>query len=311
MTDVLAGPSLGDGVPDPSLPGEGGLVDKQGGQSSWLLLRTFAENKLALVGVGLVVTIAGFCFLGPLFYHGDSLATRLMDYNLPPGAGMPLGTDDSGRDVLLRLMLGGQSSLEIGIAVALLATSFGAVWGTLAGFFGGLPDAVMMRFVDAMLAIPALFLFLFLASVVQPNLWLIIVVLSVFSWLAPARLARGEVLSLRTREYVDAVRSMGGKRSRIIMRHLLPNVMGTIVVNATFQVADAIIVLALLSYLGFGLAPPAPTWGGMLSSGVLYFYDGYWWEIYPAGLMIVLTVVAFNFIGDALRDASEVRLQRR
>jgi peptide/nickel transport system permease protein len=142
-------------------------------------------------------------------------------------------------------------------------------------------------------------------------LLLIIIVLSVFSWLVPGRLVRGEVLSLRTRDYVQAVRQMGGRGPRIVLRHLLPNAIGTIVVNGTFQVADAILALALLSYLGFGLPPPTPTWGGMLSAGTNYVYDGYWWQVYPAGLAIVVTVVAINLIGDSLRDALEVRLQRR
>jgi peptide/nickel transport system permease protein len=270
---------------------------------------TFTESKLALAGLAILVVIAGLCFIGPLFYHSDTVATRLYQTNLPPGAGHPLGTDDSGRDILGRLMLGGQSSLEIGIAVALIATTFGALWGALAGYVGGLLDAAMMRCVDAMLALPGIFLFLYLASIFQPNLVLIIIVLSVFSWLVPGRLVRGEVLSLRTRDYVQAVRQMGGRGPRIVLRHLLPNTIGTIVVNGTFQVADAILALALLSYLGFGLPPPAPTWGGMLSAGINYVYDGYWWQVYPAGLAIVLTVVAINLIGDSLRDALEVRLQ--
>ena len=272
---------------------------------------TFTESKLALAGLAILVVIAGLCFIGPLFYHSDTLATRLYQTNLPPGSGHPLGTDDSGRDILGRLMLGGQSSLEIGIAVALIATTFGALWGALAGYVGGLLDAAMMRCVDAMLALPGIFLFLYLASIFQPNLLLIILVLSVFSWLVPGRLVRGEVLSLRTRDYVQAVRQMGGRGPRIVLRHLLPNTIGTIVVNGTFQVADAILALALLSYLGFGLPPPAPTWGGMLSAGINYVYDGYWWQVYPAGLAIVLTVVAINLIGDSLRDALEVRLQQR
>ena len=140
---------------------------------------------------------------------------------------------------------------------------------------------------------------------------MLIVVISALTWVGPARLIRGEALSVRTREYVQAARVMGSKSARIILRHLVPNTMGTIVVNATFQIADAILLLATLSFLGFGLPPPTPSWGGMLSNGTNYLYDGYWWEIYPAGIAIVLTVIAFNFIGDALRDSLEVRLQRR
>jgi peptide/nickel transport system permease protein len=165
--------------------------------------------------------------------------------------------------------------------------------------------------VDIVLAIPVVYLFIDLASEFKPTLGLLIVVLALLSWLGPARLVRGETLSLRVREYVQAVRTMGGRSSRIIVRHLVPNTAGTITVNATFQVADAILTLAVLSYLGFSLPPPTATWGGMLENGVNFLYDGYWWEIYPAGLMIVLTVVAFNFIGDGLRDSLDVRLQRR
>jgi peptide/nickel transport system permease protein len=168
-----------------------------------------------------------------------------------------------------------------------------------------------MRIVDIVLAIPALFIFIYLASVFRPTVILLIIVVSALSWVGPARLIRGETLSLRVREYVDAVRVMGGSSGRVIIRHIVPNTISTIVVNATFQVADAILILATLSFLGFGLPPPAATWGGMLTNGMNYLYDGYWWQIYPAGLIIVITVIAFNLIGDGLRDALEVRLQFR
>jgi peptide/nickel transport system permease protein len=192
-----------------------------------------------------------------------------------------------------------------------VATCLGVLYGVISGFVGGAVDAVLMRIVDIILAIPVVYLFIDLASEFKPTLGLLILVLALLSWLGPARLVRGETLSLRVREYVQAVRTMGGRSGRIIVRHLVPNTMGTIVVNATFQVADAILTLAVLSYLGFSLPPPTATWGGMLENGVNFLYDGYWWEIYPAGIMIVLTVVAFNFIGDGLRDSLDVRLQRR
>ena len=145
----------------------------------------------------------------------------------------------------------------------------------------------------------------------RPTVLLLIVVISLLSWLGPARLVRGETLSLRTREFIDATRVMGGRSPRIIARHLVPNAFGTIVVSATFQVADAIILLATLSFLGFGLPPPAATWGGMLSQGTTYLLDSYWWEVYPAGLIIMLTVIALNFVGDALRDTLDTRLRQR
>ena len=271
--------------------------------------RAFMGHRLGLAGLAVIVALALFCFLGPAIYHTDQIHTNIQLTNLPPGQGRPLGTDSNGYDILGRLMIGGRGSLEIGLAVAVLATAIGVVWGAVAGFTGGLADAVMMRVVDIVLAIPAIFLLIYLSTVFRPTTLLLIVVISLLSWLAPARLVRGEALSLRTREFIDAVRVMGGRRSRIIVRHLVPNTFGTIVVSATFQVADAIILLATLSFLGFGLPPPAATWGGMLSQGTTYLLDGYWWEVYPAGLIIMLTVVAFNFAGDALRDSLDARLR--
>ena len=206
-------------------------------------------------------------------------------------------------------MVGGQSSLEIGAAVAVLATSFGVIWGAIAGFTGGFIDSAMMRIVDVILAVPALFLLLILATSVAPSTLELIVVLSFLAWQVPSRLVRGESLSLRTREFVQAVKVMGGGSARSVIRHIIPNTVSTIVVNATFQVADAILILAILSYLGFGLPPPAATWGGMLSDGSSYIFAGYWWQIYPVGILIVVVVVAFNFVGDALRDLLDVRLR--
>jgi peptide/nickel transport system permease protein len=294
---------------DAAIP-EGGHALRR--DASWrMILRAFVENRLALAGVILVVSVALFCLAGPLFWHTDQVHTNLLQVNQPPSAEHPLGTDDLGYDVLGRLMVGGQSSLLVGVTVALMATGLGVVYGVIAGYFGGPTDAILMRVVDIVLAVPVVYLFIDLASEFKPTLLLLIVVLAFLSWLIPARLVRGETLSLRVREYVQAVRTMGGRSGRIIFRHLVPNTMGTITVNATFQVADAILTLAVLSYLGFSLPPPTATWGGMLQNGVNFLYDGYWWEIYPAGLMIVLTVVAFNFIGDGLRDSLDVRLQRR
>jgi peptide/nickel transport system permease protein len=140
---------------------------------------------------------------------------------------------------------------------------------------------------------------------------LLIAVIALLSWLGPARLIRGETLSLRTREYIEVARAMGSGRARMIARHVLPNTIGTLVVNATFQVADAILLLATLSFLGFGLPAPAATWGGMLYQGTSYLLDGYWWEVYPAGIMIMATVIAFNLLGDALRETLGARLTQR
>ncbi len=271
----------------------------------------FVENRMAVAGLGIVVAVAAFCFLGPLVYHSDQVYANIALTNLAPGRGHPLGTDADGFDILGRLMVGGQSALEISLAVALMATCFGTIWGAVSGFTGGVVDAAMMRIVDVVIAVPAIFLLIYLATVFRPTVPLLIVVLSLLSWLGPARLVRGETLSLRTREFVDAVRVAGGRRSRIVGRHIIPNAFGTISVNATFQVADAIIILATLSFLGFGLPPPEVSWGGMLSQGTTYLLDGYWWEVYPAGLIVMVTVVAFNFLGDGLRETFDARLRDR
>jgi peptide/nickel transport system ATP-binding protein len=274
-------------------------------------LEVFLENRLAIVGVVLLVLIFGFCFIGPLFYHTDQVHVNLANENLPPGPGHPLGTDQNGYDVLGRLMSGGQISLEVGLAAALLATVVGTLWGAIAGYFGGITDSIMMRVVDALLAIPTLFLALVVVAIWPPTETELILVIALTSWLTTSRLIRGEALSLRVRDYVQAMRVMGGGSARAVFRHIAPNAIGTIIVNATFQVADAILLIVALSYLGLGIRPPQTDWGGMLSQGLNAVYDGYWWQIFPPGILIILVVIAINFVGDALRDAFEVRLQRR
>ncbi|HEY1706044.1 MAG TPA: ABC transporter permease [Trebonia sp.] len=274
-------------------------------------LEVFVENKLALIGVALIVVIAAFCFIGPLVYHTDQIHVNLANENLPPGSGAPLGTDQSGYDVLGRLMVAGQTSLEVGLAAAVLATVVGTLWGAISGYFGGVVDAIMMRLVDAMLAIPTLFLALVVVSMFAPTKLELILVIALTSWLTTSRLIRGEALSLRVRDYVQAMRVMGGGSARAVFRHIAPNAIGTILVNATFQVADAILLVVALSYLGLGIRPPGTDWGGMLNQGLNAVYDGYWWQLFPPAIAIILVVIAINFIGDALRDAFEVRLQRR
>jgi peptide/nickel transport system permease protein len=278
-------------------------------RGAWL--RAFARNPLALAGLVVVVALLLFSFIGPLFYHTDQIHTRLALETLPPGSGHPLGTDDVGYDELGRLMVGGQTTLEVAFGAAAVAVVLGVVWGATAGYFGGLLDGLMMRIVDALLAIPALLLLLFLATVFRPSVLMLIIVVGVTAWLVPARLIRAEALSLRSREYVLAAKTMGVRAPTIIFRHIITNSIGTILVNATFQVADAILVVAALSFLGLGVAPPATNWGAMLSDGLNYTYSGFWWLTYPPGIAIVLTVLAFNLVGDGLRDAFGLDTRRR
>lgn len=286
--------------------GEGAAA---GGRGLWL--RVFMQNRLAVLGIAIIVFVFLFCFIGPVIYHTDQVQTNLLNATLAPSAKHPLGTDGVGYDVLGRLMLGGQSSLEVGLAAALLASVCGTAVGTAAGYLGGAVDSVLMRAVDALLAIPSLLLILLLASIFTPNVWILILVIASVAWPSTARLVRGDALSLRSLDYVLAARVVGSHGRRIIVRHIVPNSIGTIVVQTTFEIANAILLLAALSFLGLGVPPPAANWGGMLTAGLNYVQDGYWWLIYPAGLAIVLTVIAFNFVGDGLRDALEVRLQQR
>ena len=285
-------------------------------QGVWrLAFNVFVQNRLAVVGVGIVIFMILFCFVGPHLYPTNQTNTQLAlqnsTSNAPPGNGNPLGTDESGFNILGRLMFGGQASLIVGFASALVATVFGTLYGAISGFFGSWFDAVLMRVVDVILSIPVLFLLVALVTIYHQSEILLILVIAFVSWLVPARLIRGETLSLRRREYVQAVRVMGGNRTRIIGRHIIPNSIGTIVVFATFQVADSILLLAALGFIGLGVPAPQTDWGTMLSNGVDAAASGYWWQIYPAGICIVLVVVAFNYVGDALRDSLEVRLQQR
>jgi peptide/nickel transport system permease protein len=274
-------------------------------------LEVFLENRLAVAGVVVVVIMLTFCFLGPLLYHGNTTVVNFSDETLAPGASHPLGTDSNGNDVLARLMTSGQISLEVGIAAALLATLLGVLWGAIAGYIGGILDAIMMRIVDAVLSIPVLFLALVVVAMVTPTEPILILVIALTSWLSTSRLVRGEALSLRVREYVQAMRVMGGGSVRAVVRHVAPNAIGTIMVNLTFQVADAIGLIVALSYLGLGIRPPQEDWGAMLSNGITYVSNGYWWLIIPPGVCIVLVITAILWMGEGLRDAVEVRLQRR
>jgi peptide/nickel transport system permease protein len=300
--------------PDEMVPA-GGESTSTGGLGLQIA-RVFVQNKLAVAGLIVIVGMVLFCFVGPFLYHTNqtdqqAVLNSSVVANTGPAKGQPLGTDGTGFDILGRLMYGGQTSLIVGFASAAVATIVGVIYGALSGFFGSWPDAALMRFVDILLSIPVLFLLIALVTIFHASELLLIIVIAFVSWLVPARLIRGETLSLRVREYVQAVQVMGGSRRRIIGRHIIPNAVGTIVVFATFQVADSILLLAALGFLGFGVPAPGTDWGTMLSNGADAAGNGWWWQIYPAGIAIVLVVVAFNFVGDALRDALEVRLQRR
>ncbi|MER5410184.1 ABC transporter permease [Streptomyces sp. NPDC002769] len=275
--------------------------------STRLAVRRFLRNRLAVVGLAVVVLFFLFCFAGPLVYSTDQTHTLLQQVNLSPSGAHWLGTDAVGHDELGRLMYGGKVSLIVGLAAGVLATCIGTLWGAAAGYAGGWIDAVMMRIVDAGIAIPALFILLVVSAITTPGLTGLVLILGLVSWLVPSRLVRAETLTLKNRDYVLTLRAIGGTHARAILRHILPNSVSTVIVAATFQVADAILLVAYVSYLGMGVRPPQTDWGGMLSAGLTAAYSGYWWLILPPGLAIILVVWAFNAIGDGLRDAFDVR----
>jgi ABC-type dipeptide/oligopeptide/nickel transport system permease subunit len=289
---------------------DGGEVYEQGSGFK-ITVKAFAENRLALVGIGIVIFFLLFSFVGPHVYHSNQISGSLGNNDLPPGAGHPLGTDDNGFDELGRMMKGGQAALEIGLLTALIATVVGTLWGAVAGLVGGWFDGLLMRIVDVGLSIPTLFVVLIISARYSATVLSLSIIIGLNAWFVPARLVRGEVLTLRERDFVAAARAMGSGQSRQVFRHLIPNALSVVIVNITFQIADAILTVAVVGYLGFGLHFPQVDWGDQLSDGVNFLGDGYWWLIYPVGICLILTVMAFNFMGDALRDAVDVRLRKR
>lgn len=273
-------------------------------------VRIFSANRFAVIGLAVLVLMVLFCYVGPLLYRTNQTATTLINANLAPAGQYPLGTDAEGFDILGRLMVGGQSTIELGLAVAVLSTGFGALWGAMAGYVGGIVDSFMMRIVDMMLSIPFLFFAVLLATLLTPSLPLIIAAITIVSWPSTARIVRGDTLSLRSRDYVVAARGYGSRHFPLIRRHIVPNAFGSIVVIGTLTVATSILIFASLSFLGLSVPPPATSWGRMATQGIHVLANGYWWELWPAALAIVVTVIAINAIGDGMYDVVDQRHER-
>jgi ABC-type dipeptide/oligopeptide/nickel transport system permease subunit len=312
----FGGEAIVEGIPSlgsPNMPAstpEGGEVQVLA--SGWrLAVREFLDNRIAVAGLAVLVFFILFCFIGPLIYHTNQSDTNPLITDLAPSGAHVLGTDDNGFDELGRIMLGGQTALEIGFFASFIATVIGTIYGAVSGLVGGFVDGLLMRIVDVLLSVPFLIVVLVLATKYSATVVDESMIIGLFSWLVPARLVRGEVLTLRVRDFVSAVTVMGGTRRRLVFRHLIPNALSVVIVNITFQVADAILALAYLGFLGFGLQYPAASWGDMLGNAQTAVSNGYWWLVYPVGGCLVLVVMACNLIGDALRDAFDVRLRRR
>lgn len=270
-------------------------------------LQRFWKAWTTKLGLLLLVLLVLFSFVGPLIYRHSAINSHILYTDASPSAKFPLGTDSLGHNVLAQLMVGGQSSLEVGFAAAFVAVVFGTLYGMISGMLGGWVDTIMMRIVDIMLSIPSLFILMFLNVAFKPNLVIMIFVIASTSWLGVSRLARGEVLGLKNQLYVEAAHALGSGTWRIMSRYFVPNFIGTILVTATLQVADAILIMAGLSFLGLGLPPPTPNWGGMLFDGMNYIFQNSWWLIYPPGICILISQVSVNLVGDGLRDAIETR----
>lgn len=276
--------------------------------------RIFVHNKLAVTSVLFLIFVVLFCYLGPVLYHTNQTnqASALnVTFNSPPSLKHLLGTDSSGFDELGRIMFGGEYSLSLGMLAGLITIVVGTIYGMVSGFLGGIVDTLMMRLLDAFLSIPLLFLLITLISVFQRSTVFLILLIGATGWFANGRIIRGDALLIKKLEYSQAATAMGASKWHIIWRHVFPNSMSNIVTVATFSVADAILFLSTLGFLGLGIQAPQTDWGTMMQAGSVQQSNGFWWEIYPTALLFVLVIVAITYVGEALRDAFEVRLLER
>jgi peptide/nickel transport system permease protein len=281
------------------------------GQSYWQVVwRRFLKHRLAMIGATAAIALTLMAAFAPLIapQHPDriNLQARWMPPKLTENV---FGTDELGRDVLTRIMYAGRISLVVGYVTAFATAIVGALAGAAAGFYGGWLDTILMRLVDMLIAVPQLPLYLILAALVPGGgVGRIVLIFTVFGWTTVARLVRGQILSLKSQEYVEAGRAMGASERRIILRHLIPNSLAPVIVAATLTVGNAILGESGLSFLGLGIQPPTASWGNMLQRAQEYLLKASWLAVFP-GVFIFIIVLAFNFLGDGLRDALDPRLK--
>ena len=294
MNAVTASPTA---VPEPIEKGNSPWRD------AWLRLR---KNKLAVFGMGALGVIALACIAGPWLMHYDYEDQNLDLGASAPGAAHWLGTDTLGRDLLVRLLYGGRVSLGVGLAATFVALTIGVTYGAVAGFFGGKRDAVMMRTVDIMYSLPFPIFVILLMVFFGRNIVLLFVAIGAVEWLTMARIVRGQVQSIKKMEFIEAARALGLGRRRIIFRHILPNVLGPIIVYTTLTIPGVMLLEAFLSFLGLGVQPPMSSWGVLIKDGAEKMEEFPWLLIFP-GAVFSLTLFSLNFLGDGLRDALDVR----
>jgi len=264
------------------------------------------KNKLAVVGGMLVFFVFVLSVFAPWIAPYNPSKIDIKNILIGPSLSHPLGTDDLGRDVLSRMLWGGRISLQVGFVAVGIATLIGILFGSLAGYYGGIIDSIIMRAVDIMLSIPTIFLVLAVIAILEPSIINIMIVIGLTSWMEPARLIRAEFISLKEREFVVAARGIGASDGRIIMKHVLPNGLSPILVSATLGIGGAILVESALSFLGLGVQPPTPSWGSLLSSGKDNIEIAWWLSAFP-GLAILVTVLGYNLLGEGIRDALDPR----
>jgi ABC-type dipeptide/oligopeptide/nickel transport system permease subunit len=266
----------------------------------------FSRDRWALIGLGIVTVLTVLALAAPWIAPADPLRGSLVNSLRAPSREFWLGTDVQGRDLLARLLFGARLSLAVGLVSQTVASLIGVALGLMAGYYGRWVDGALMRLADVTLAFPSLLLLIAIAAAVNPSLPVVFVVIGLVGWAGMARLVRGEVLALRVREYVQAARALGASDTRIVWRHLLPGVLGPVIVAATLGVGGAIMAEAALSFVGLGARPPTPSWGAMVADGRDLLRVAPWVSLMP-GLAIGLTVLGVNLVGDGLRDALEVR----
>jgi len=273
-------------------------------------LRRFLRHRLAVFGVVTMVLLVLGCTFGPMLLPHDDITVNILGRFTPPFSNAEhfLGTDQLGRDMLARLLMAGRISLAVGFGSMVLSMVIGVLIGVIAGYYGGVVGSVLMRFVDAVLCFPTIFLLLALAAFISPGVGSIILLLAITGWMEVARIVEAQMRSLKERDYAVASLALGAKDVRIMFRELLPNAIAPIVVAATLSVAHAILMESYISFLGYGIQPPTPSWGNMLGGAQSYLQSGPWLAILP-GVMIALAVSSINFIGDGLRDALDPRAE--
>jgi peptide/nickel transport system permease protein len=299
-------------LPDVEPPADEDAVYGKAQSWSRLVWRRFRRHKLAMVGLCIFSAMVFIAIAAPLvspYSPREVRLDRVPDGRpLPPSWSHPMGTDSLGRDYLSRAIYGGRISLSVGVVAVGISLAIGTVVGAVAGYYGGLVDAFICRSIDVLMCIPTFFLILTVNASLRPSIYNIMIIIGVFGWMGCARLVRGQFLSLREREFIEAARALGLKDRRIIFAHLLPNALAPLVVVATMGVAGAIIMESGLSYLGLGVQEPTASWGSMLRSSQMYLTSAPWLAIFP-GLLISITVVALNFVGDGLRDSIDPQLK--